>query len=100
MSSPAPSLPAQPQALFLRKNSALPNAFSNTRLGEALAAGGDYADLYFEAVRPATSLGVDQSSSPPSQGNSAGCDSAVLSGEHTATPIPTPQNPRPKPQNP
>ncbi len=28
-------------------------------LGEALAAGGDYADLYFESVT-ATSLGVDE----------------------------------------
>ena len=52
-------------------------------LGEALAAGGDYADLYFEAVT-ATSLGVDeQIVKSASQGNSAGCGIRVLSGERT-----------------
>src|SRR6202161_1081938 len=52
-------------------------------LGEALAAGGDYADLYFESVT-ATSLGVDeQIVKPPSQRPSAGCGIRVLSGERT-----------------
>ena len=52
-------------------------------LGEALARGGDYADLYFESVT-ATSLGVDeQIVKSASQGTSAGCGIRVLSGERT-----------------
>src|SRR6202167_3430199 len=52
-------------------------------LGEALAAGGDYADLYFESVT-ATSLGVDeQIVKSASQGTSSGCGIRVLSGERT-----------------
>ncbi len=52
-------------------------------LGEALSAGGDYADLYFEAVT-ATSLGVDeQIVKSASQGASAGCGVRVVSGERT-----------------
>jgi TldD protein len=56
-------------------------------LGEALSAGGDYADLYFESVT-ATALGVDeQIVKSASQGTSAGCGIRVLSAP--ATPIPT-----------
>ncbi len=52
-------------------------------LGEALSAGGDYADLYFESVT-STSLGVDeQIVKSASQGTSAGCGMRVLSGERT-----------------
>jgi len=52
-------------------------------LGEALSAGGDYADLYFESVM-ATALGVDeQIVKSASQGTSAGCGVRVLSGERT-----------------
>jgi TldD protein len=52
-------------------------------LGEALSAGGDYADLYFESVM-ATALGVDeQIVKSASQGTSAGCGIRVLSGERT-----------------
>ena len=52
-------------------------------LGEALSAGGDYADLYFESVA-ATALGVDeQIVKSASQGTSAGCGVRVLSGERT-----------------
>src|SRR6202789_1863340 len=52
-------------------------------LGEALAAGGDYADLYFESVT-STALGVDeQIVKSASQGASAGCGIRVLSGERT-----------------
>ena len=52
-------------------------------LGEALSAGGDYADLYFEAVA-ATSLSVDeQIVKSASQGMSAGCGIRVISGERT-----------------
>jgi TldD protein len=52
-------------------------------LGEALAAGGDFADLYFESVT-STVLGVDeQIVKSASQGASAGCGIRVLSGERT-----------------
>ena len=52
-------------------------------LGQALSAGGDYADLYFESVT-ATSLGVDeQIVKSASQGTSAGCGIRVISGERT-----------------
>ena len=52
-------------------------------LGEALSAGGDYADLYFESVM-AISLGVDeQIVKSASQGTSAGCGIRVISGERT-----------------
>jgi TldD protein len=52
-------------------------------LGEALSAGGDYADLYFESVA-ATSLDVDeQIVKSASQGFSAGCGVRVVSGERT-----------------
>ena len=52
-------------------------------LGEALSAGGDYADLYFESVT-ATSLGLDESIvKSASHGISAGCGIRVVSGERT-----------------
>ena len=52
-------------------------------LGEALSAGGDYADLYFESVT-STALGVDeQIVKSASQGTSAGCGIRVLSGDRT-----------------
>src|ERR1700744_6233537 len=52
-------------------------------LGEALAAGGDYADLYFESVA-STSIGIDESLvKSASQGVSAGCGIRVVSGERT-----------------
>jgi len=52
-------------------------------LGEALSAGGDYADLYFESVT-STSIGVDESLvKSASQGISVGCGIRVLSGERT-----------------
>ncbi|WP_263367681.1 metalloprotease TldD [Edaphobacter bradus] len=52
-------------------------------LAEALSAGGDYADLYFESVT-STSLGIDESLvKSASQGISLGCGVRVLSGERT-----------------
>jgi TldD protein len=52
-------------------------------LGEALSAGGDYADLYFESVT-STSLGIDESLvKSASQGISVGCGVRVVSGERT-----------------
>ncbi len=52
-------------------------------LGEALSAGGEYADLYFESVT-STSLGIDEGLvKTASQGISVGCGIRVLSGERT-----------------
>ena len=52
-------------------------------LGEALSAGGEFADLYFEAVT-STSLGMDESIvKTAAQGISVGCGVRVLSGERT-----------------
>ncbi|HEY0566218.1 MAG TPA: metalloprotease TldD [Terriglobales bacterium] len=52
-------------------------------LTEALSAGGDYADLYFE-YHTSTSIGVDESLvKSAAQGISAGCGVRVLSGERT-----------------
>jgi TldD protein len=52
-------------------------------LGEALSAGGDFADLYFESVT-STSLGIDESLvKSASQGISVGCGIRVVSGERT-----------------
>src|SRR6201999_2737422 len=52
-------------------------------LGEALSAGGEFADLYFEAVT-SSSLGMDEGIvKTASQGISVGCGVRVLSGERT-----------------
>src|SRR6204780_4503169 len=52
-------------------------------LGEALSAGGDFADLYFESVT-STSLGIDEGLiKTASQGISVGCGIRVVSGERT-----------------
>ncbi|HEV2273177.1 MAG TPA: metalloprotease TldD [Acidobacteriaceae bacterium] len=52
-------------------------------LGEALSAGGDYADLYFESIA-STSISVDESLvKSASQGASSGCGIRVVSGERT-----------------
>ena len=52
-------------------------------LGEALSAGGDFADLYFESVH-SSSLGMDEGIvKTASQGISVGCGVRVLSGERT-----------------
>jgi len=52
-------------------------------LGEALSAGGEFADLYFESVT-STSLGMDEGIvKTASQGISVGCGIRVLSGERT-----------------
>ncbi len=52
-------------------------------LGEALSAGGEFADLYFEAVL-STSLSMDEGIlKTAAQGISVGCGIRVLSGERT-----------------
>ncbi|HEV2462528.1 MAG TPA: DNA gyrase modulator, partial [Acidobacteriaceae bacterium] len=59
------------------------NSLLERCLGEALYAGGDYADLYFESIA-STSIGLDESLvKSASQGVSAGCGIRVLSGERT-----------------
>ena len=52
-------------------------------LAEALSAGGDYGDLYFEYLT-STSLSMDESLvKSATQGISAGCGVRVVSGERT-----------------
>src|SRR6201986_1394712 len=52
-------------------------------LCEALSAGGDYADLYFESIA-STSIGIEEPLvKSASQGVSAGCGVRVVSGERT-----------------
>src|SRR5450631_178225 len=74
---------ANDQKLFFYSRFGLIEAVLERCLGEALSAGGDYADLYFESVA-ATSIGVDESLvKSASQGVSAGCGIRVVSGERT-----------------
>jgi TldD protein len=52
-------------------------------LSEALSAGGDYADLYFEYMT-STSISMDESLvKSATQGISAGCGVRVISGDRT-----------------
>jgi TldD protein len=82
MSKPATSPPSSHKRYFFEKFGITERLLERC-LGEALSAGGDYADLYFESVS-ATSLGVDeQIVKSASQGVSAGCGIRVLSGERT-----------------
>ncbi|HEY6350514.1 MAG TPA: metalloprotease TldD [Candidatus Angelobacter sp.] len=70
------------QNLFFQKFSITP-ADLQRYLGEALSAGGDYADLYFEYLTSA-SISVDESMvKAASQGISAGCGIRVLAGDRT-----------------
>src|SRR5579864_1428359 len=72
----------QNQNLFFQKFGVTPNDLQRY-LGEALSAGGDYADLYFEYLT-STSISVDESIvKSASQGISAGCGVRVLAGERT-----------------
>ncbi len=75
--------PDQQQKTFFSEKFGITEALMERCLGEALAAGGEYAELYFESVA-STSLGVDESLvKSASQGVSAGCGIRVLSGERT-----------------
>src|SRR5881227_2147611 len=70
------------QNLFFQKFGITP-ADLQRYLAEALSAGGDYADLYFEYLT-STSISVDESIvKSASQGISAGCGIRVISGERT-----------------
>src|SRR2546423_7592390 len=72
----------QNQNLFFQKFGITPTDLQKY-LGEALSAGGDYADLYFEYLT-STSISMDESLvKSASQGISAGCGVRVLSGERT-----------------
>jgi len=82
MMNPAVS-PAPSHRLFFFEKFGITERLLERCLGEALSAGGDYADLYFESVA-ATALGVDeQIVKSASQGTSAGCGVRVISGERT-----------------
>ena len=75
--------PEQQQKSFFSQRFNITEALMERCLGEALSAGGDYAELYFESVA-STSLGVDESLvKSAAQGVSAGCGIRVLSGERT-----------------
>src|SRR5215470_124128 len=70
------------QNLFFHKFGITPSDLQRY-LGEALSAGGDYADLYFEYMT-STSISVDESIvKSASQGISAGCGVRVLAGDRT-----------------
>src|SRR5689334_10394420 len=72
----------QNQTLFFQKFGITPVDLQRY-LGEALSAGGDYADLYFEYLT-STSISVDESIvKSATQGISAGCGVRVLAGERT-----------------
>src|SRR5665647_679405 len=77
------TIPAPDHKRFFFEKFGITERLLERCLGEALAAGGDYADLYFESVT-AIGLGVDeQIVKSASQGTSAGCGIRVLSGERT-----------------
>src|SRR5271170_5996943 len=83
------TLPLSPAAAGLQHKKYFFDKFGITErllercLGEALSAGGDYADLYFESVA-STAIGIDESLvKSASQGVSAGCGIRVVSGERT-----------------
>ena len=74
---------AQPHMRYFSQKFGVSDALMERCLGEALSAGGDYAELYFESVA-STSLGVDESMvKSAAQGVSAGCGIRVLAGERT-----------------
>ena len=70
------------RSLFFQKFGITPGDLQKY-LSEALSAGGEYADLYFEYLT-STSISIDESMvKSASQGISAGCGVRVLSGERT-----------------
>src|SRR5580693_455613 len=77
-----PTAPS-PDKLHFFKKFGLTERLLERCLGEALSAGGDYADLYFESIA-STSISVDESLvKSASQGVSAGCGIRVVSGDRT-----------------
>ncbi|HEY0264407.1 MAG TPA: metalloprotease TldD [Granulicella sp.] len=77
------TLPPADHKLYFTQRLGISERLMERCLSEALSAGGDYADLYFEAVT-STSLGIDESIvKTASQGISVGCGIRVVSGERT-----------------
>src|ERR1700729_818107 len=77
------TIPAPDHKRYFIEKLGLSERLMERCLGEALSAGGDYADLYFESVT-STSIGVDESLvKTASQGISVGCGVRVVSGERT-----------------
>src|SRR5271169_329625 len=77
------TIPAPDHKRYFIERLGLSERLMERCLGEALSAGGDYADLYFESVT-STSLGIDESLvKSASQGISVGCGIRVVSGERT-----------------
>jgi TldD protein len=77
------TIPAPDHKRYFIEKLGLSERLMERCLGEALSAGGDYADLYFESVT-STSLGIDESLvKSASQGISVGCGIRVVSGERT-----------------
>jgi len=78
-----PAFPAPDHKRYFIEKLGISERLMERCLGEALSAGGDYADLYFESVT-STSLGIDESLvKSASQGISLGCGIRVVSGERT-----------------
>jgi TldD protein len=77
------TIPAPDHKRYFIEKLGLSERLMERCLGEALSAGGEYADLYFESVT-STSLGIDESLvKSASQGISVGCGIRVISGERT-----------------
>ncbi len=77
------SLPAYDHKRYFFDKLGLSERLLERCLGEALSAGGEFADLYFEAVT-SSSLGMDEGIvKTASQGISVGCGVRVISGERT-----------------
>src|SRR6266478_6069590 len=77
------SLSPSPSQQFFFERFALTQQDLERYLSEALSAGGDYADLYFEYLT-STSISMDESLvKSASQGISAGCGIRVISGDRT-----------------
>src|SRR4030088_1678018 len=77
------TIPAPDHKRYFIEKLGLSERLMERCLGEALSAGGDYADLYFESVT-STALGIDESLvKTASQGISLGCGVRVVSGERT-----------------
>ena len=82
MSSSATLPYPKPQSVF-QNSFGIGAALVERLLAAALAAGGDFAELYFESVT-SSSIGIDEGIvKSASQGHSTGCGVRVLSGERT-----------------
>ena len=72
-----------PRTTYFQERFQIDEAIVRRCLAAALGAGGDFAELYFEAVT-SSSIGIDEGIvKSASQGHSTGCGVRVLSGERT-----------------